>query len=78
MEELKRTGGIEKLSELIKNDEDVWIKRSSGAWQKGKVEELGHRGLSAKVSWHDEVKDKKVGKHVETVDFLKWQEENQN
>jgi hypothetical protein len=76
LEQLKESGDIDKVQEMIKNNDDAWIKRSGGDWQKGKAFELGHDGLVTGVKWYDEKRRKELGKHVDTVDFVKWQDED--
>lgn len=74
---LRDSGGIDKVSGWIREKKEVWVRRSSGAWQKATVYELGHAGLSSGVSWPKpgggptEV----LAKHVDTVDLLRWQDE---
>jgi len=75
LEELQDTGGLERVANLIETKADVWIKRSNGEWQFGKVWEMGHAGLSVGLEWFDEAKQKIVGKHVATKVFLQWQDE---
>lgn len=77
LERLRDDGSFEKLDEMIQNKTEVWIKRSSGKWQKGNIVSLGHGGLSVEVIWpHPDKPGKFKGKNVETVDFLQWQKED--
>ncbi len=76
LEYLKESGAIDRVAEMIRSEADVWIKRSSGAWERGKAYELGHGGLSTGVKWHDEERGRQLWKNIPTTDFLKWQEED--
>ncbi|MBI5077683.1 hypothetical protein HZB94_04875 [Candidatus Falkowbacteria bacterium] len=76
LKRLKESGGLDKVAKLIKSQADVWIKRSSGAWQKGKTWVTEHDGLMVGVKWYDEKRGKVLGKYVNTADFLQWQEKD--
>ncbi len=58
LKELSDNGILEKANELIKSKSDIWIKRSNGNWQVGKVTEFGSAGLLIKVEWQDGKKEK--------------------
>lgn len=76
----------EDISKMIKSREDIWIKRSSGNWQKGKAIDMWnqHGELYVIVGWYDPekglgrgvIKDAglSLGKKVKAADFIKWQE----
>ena len=70
---LKESGDLQKIDKLEKSNADVWIKRTSGDWQVGKIAFLVGRNL--KVEWFDEKKGKRQEKFVDVSDFLAWQDE---
>lgn len=76
MKVLQEHGGNEKIAELVENQADVWIKRSSGAWQKAKAIDVTHGGRSVTVQWENpDHPEKPFEKRVRAVEFLHWQNE---
>ena len=83
LDELEASGALKKVEKMIRDKEEVWVKRSSGAWQKGRVFDMGHGGLSVVVEFDDPNMrpSRRKGnlfnaqKLVRTSEFLQWQEE---
>jgi hypothetical protein len=73
---LKESGGLDKIIGWIESGTKVWIKRTSGKWQKVEPVETGHGGLTVLVIWDDPDEQRSgLRKLVRSVDLLKWQEE---
>lgn len=65
----------DRLIEMIKNKEEVWVQRSSGEWQKGRAIEMDYP-YAVSIGFIDrQHPDKLTWKRVPTEKFLKWQEE---
>ncbi len=71
---LERNGSIGKLLELMRDNSDVYIKRTSGAWQKAKILPTADTLLLVTVIWSDET-GRELEKKVTLEDLLKWQDE---
>ncbi len=71
---LDKDGTIAKVSDMIDNQEVVWLQRSSGAWQTGEVHRTGDWPLIVLVQFMDEGKGH-MYKIVPIEQFLAWQTE---
>ncbi|HRH23322.1 MAG TPA: hypothetical protein PK295_01680 [Candidatus Magasanikbacteria bacterium] len=74
-EQIQKSGAWDRVRDLEKNNADVWVKRTSGEWQKGKIVDIP--GTRVVVEFVD-TDGKKKGKAVRTEEFLKWQDEYEN
>jgi hypothetical protein len=81
LEELIRSGEMEKIEKMAMNKSDVWVKRGDGTFQKGKVRfsaELGAiprpHSRDLKVIFEDPINGVS-NKNVSYRDFIKWQKE---
>ncbi len=74
-EQIQKSGALDRVRDLEKNNADVWVKRTSGEWQKGKIVDIP--GTRVVVEFVD-TDGKKKGKAVDTKEFLKWQDERED
>lgn len=75
MEALAKSGVIQKVRGIAESGEDIWIKRSNGAWQTGKVSlERWWPPFVVTLKWSDS-RGEKWEKSVKVEEFLAWQEE---
>ncbi|GEM_PF-3835192 len=82
MKELLEGGVTDWLENCMKNQTDVYIKRSNGSWQTGKIVAIQHYGLSVQVSFVDPTSGKTMYKDLYGPDMsgktlLDWQIEAQ-
>jgi hypothetical protein len=75
LEELEKSGGIQKVLDFIRDKSPVWIKRTSGEWQQGQVTQIGAAGLVVVLEWEDSKTGKHLSKEMNTKVFLQWQNE---
>lgn len=76
LDRLRKNGELTKVQKLFEDGTDIWIRRSSGTWQKGRIWEIGGGGFSVGVKWYDKEKGKELCKDTSIFKFLEWQEGN--
>ncbi len=52
-DDLQKSGAIDKVQKMISSEEEVWIKRTSGKWQKAKLDKFGPDRTVVAVWPHD-------------------------
>ena len=66
-------GDLAIISACIENEMEVWIKRTSGEWSRGRAVRLVGGGTLVLVRFYDDKRpDELLQKTVLATDFLEW------
>lgn len=70
--ELRENPGIfQKIEQIFRNQEKIWIKRSDGSFEIGTIKEIGMGNVV--VTWFDKTRNQNLFKHINPADLLEWQ-----